>query len=77
MKVTLLTLVIGFLLIGCNNNKTKEKDSIKLKPQTEKLSKKTLSKQKKMPLIDDNGVANIVIITNDAMKFDINEINVT
>ena len=42
----------------------------------EKSTKKTLSKQKNTLVIDDNGVANVVITTNDAMKFDINKINV-
>ena len=77
MKITLITLISVFLLLGCNDNKTKENNSIKLKSQTERSSKKTVLKQKNMPVIDDKGVANIVMTTNDAMKFDVNEINVT
>ncbi|MDG2349617.1 MAG: azurin [Flavobacteriaceae bacterium] len=76
MKVRLITLLSVFLLIGCNGNETKNKDVIKLKSQTEKSTKKTLSKQKNTLVIDGKGVANVVITTNDAMKFDINKINV-
>ena len=76
MKVRLITLLSVFLLIGCNGNETKNKDVIKLKSQTEKSTKKTLSKQKNILVIDDKGVANVVITTNDAMKFDINKINI-
>ena len=56
MKVRLITLLSIFILIGCNGNETKDKDVIKLKSQTEKSTKKTLSKQKNVMKFDINKI---------------------
>ena len=73
MKCILIAIVSVFLLVSCGENK-KEKIPQKAKEETVKNEK--ISIEKTNVVVDANGVANVLITTNDGMRFDIRKIRV-
>jgi azurin len=73
IKYILTTIVCITLLVGCGKNKEK-KDAQKVKTTMETGAKD--SADKKTFFVDSDGVANISMITNDRMKFNLEKITV-
>lgn len=72
MKRILIAIFSLFLIVGCGNSKKETVEKSK-----EIVTKKVVKKEKPSAVnIDSDGVANILITTNDIMKFNVKKLNV-
>lgn len=74
MKYTIVVLATCLLTFSCGEKKKQETPK---QPAIETVKKKPVIEEKTNVTIDSDGVANVLITTNDAMKFDIRKIKVT
>lgn len=72
MKHILIAIISLFFIVGCGNSKK----------ETVEKSKEIVTKKEEKPakpsavIVDSDGVANILITTNDVMKFNVKKLNV-
>lgn len=75
MKTFFISLISFAILFSCTDSQKKDKQSIKIKSNSTKTIKKIMNQENAVE-IDKNGIANIIITSNDEMKFDVNKIKV-
>ncbi len=73
MRHILIAIISLFILVSCGKDKKKD-TSKQIEVTSSKKEKTTI--QKTNVVVDAKGVANILITTNDAMKFDVRNIKV-
>ena len=72
MKQILIAVISLFVIVSCGKSKKEDavKEEIKATKKVEKMAKPSAV------TVDENGVANILITTNDIMKFNVKKITV-